>query len=181
MLDQLFKALHYLVQNSDMYKECDIQIDEAWLTQLLGKNPENALYIKEEFCTSHNINTNPVDLNIQNINDTDSDEEYNEIGVEETYNGNTDTILQTSETDVSSIAHIIALGEGNIPAFNEPLAEYLSFPTIFCGKTRPTNRERLIKTHTSEIIKWELCSAGTRVALHIPNILCPWSCKEIKQ
>ena len=114
-----------------MYKEGNIQIDDAWLTQLLGKSPENALYINEEICKSHNINTSPVDLNIQNINDIDSDEEYNEIDVVETCTGNTDTILQTSEIDVSSITHITAPGEGNIPVFNEPLAEYLSFPTIY--------------------------------------------------
>ena len=102
----VLKALHYLVQNSDRYTECNVQIDEAWLTQLLGKNPENALYINEEFCKSHNINTNPVDLNIQNINDIDSDEEHNEIDFDETYTGNTDTILQTSKTDVSYITHI---------------------------------------------------------------------------
>ena len=119
------------------------------MTQLLGKNPENGLYINEEFYKSHNINTNPVDLNIQYINDIDSDEEYNEIDIDETCTGNTGTILQTSETDVSSITDIIAPGEGNIPVLNEPLAEYLSFPTIFCGKTRSTNKERLIKVHTS--------------------------------
>ena len=101
-----------------MYKEHTIQIDKAWLTQLLGKNPENALYIIEEYCKPQQINTNPVDLNIQNINDIDSEEEFNEIDVDETYTGNTDTILQISETDVSSITHIMAPGEGNIPVFN---------------------------------------------------------------
>ena len=94
----VLKALNYLVQNNDMYKECNIQIDKAWLTQLLGKNAENN-------------NTNPVDLNIQNINGTDSGKEYKGIDVDETYTCNTDTILQTSETDVSSITHIIAPGK----------------------------------------------------------------------
>ena len=32
-----------------MYKECNIQINEALLTQLLGKIHENALYINEDF------------------------------------------------------------------------------------------------------------------------------------
>ena len=50
--------------------------------------------------------------------------------------------------------------------FNEPLAEYLSFPTIICGKTRPNNKERFHKVHTSEIFKWELCAVDTRVIPH---------------
>ena len=50
------------------------------------------------------------------------------------------------------------------------VAEYLSFPPIFCGKTRPTNDERLIQVPTSEIFKWELHSADTRVALHMKTL-----------
>ena len=137
--------------------------------------------------------TLPVDLNIQNINDIDSDEEYNEINVDETYTGNTDTILQTCETDVSSITHIIAPGEGNIPVFNKPLAKYSSFPTIFCGKANPQVKKDLLKSIQVKSLHGNYIQL-TLEFLFISQIFlgnqntyrwyiwwrrCPWSCEEI--
>ena len=35
-------------------------------------------------------------------------------------------------------------------------SEYLSFPTIFCGKRRPDNKERKIPVPYTTVCKWEL-------------------------
>ena len=51
-----------------------------------------------------------------------------------------------------------APGEGNRPLglFIEKDSEFLSFPTIYCGKRRADNSERLVPVHYSTICKWEL-------------------------
>ena len=51
-----------------------------------------------------------------------------------------------------------------------PDAEYLSFPSIFCGQRRPSNKERIVPVHYSDIVKWELRSIDRRVAQSVPNI-----------
>ena len=49
-------------------------------------------------------------------------------------------------------------------------SEYLSFPTIFCGKQRPDNKERKIPVPYSTVCKWELRCQDRRVAMSVPNI-----------
>ena len=49
-------------------------------------------------------------------------------------------------------------------------SEYLSFPTIFCGKRRPDNKERKIPVPYSTVCKWELRCQHRRVAMSVPNI-----------
>ena len=49
-------------------------------------------------------------------------------------------------------------------------SEFLSFPTIYCGKTRPDNKDRTTPVHYSTICKWELRSQDRRVAQSAPNI-----------
>ena len=46
-----------------------------------------------------------------------------------------------------------APGEGQIPVslFKDENAEYLAFPTIFCGQKRPDNCDRVQKVHYSDI------------------------------
>ena len=48
-------------------------------------------------------------------------------------------------------------------------SEFLSFPSIFCGKRRADNSERLVPVHYSTICKWELRSQDRRVAQSVPN------------
>ena len=49
------------------------------------------------------------------------------------------TLLDEQQIDVSSMFLTYAPGEGKRPIFNEPLAEYLCFPLIFCGQKHPPN------------------------------------------
>ena len=51
-----------------------------------------------------------------------------------------------------------APGEGQVPlsVFQDENAEYLAFPTIYCGQKRPDNSERVHKVHYSDICKYEL-------------------------
>ncbi len=130
------------------------------------------------------------DLNVS----PDADQ-FEEISHSATTEGNLDTMLDDptdifenlapsdgSNSEVTLVTGdkilTIAPGEGQIPVFREPNAEYLSFPTIFCGKTRPKNTERHRKVHTSSIFKAEMRNADLRVATNIQNIF--WKAKHMQ-
>ena len=61
-------------------------------------------------------------------------------------------------------------------------SEYLSFPTIFCGKRRrPDNKERKIPVPYGTVCKWELRCQDRRVAMSVPNIFYKLKKLQIKQ
>ena len=97
--------------------------------------------------------------------------------------GSSDTLLHPcavqSETKVLSIAP----GEGQTPLglYQDMDSEYLSFPSIFCGQRRPSNRERKVPVFYSDICKWELRSFDRRAALSIPNLFYKVKKIQIKQ
>ena len=60
-------------------------------------------------------------------------------------------------------------------------AEYLRFPSIFCGQRPPSKDERSIPVHYSDIVKWELRSVDRRVAHSVPNIFFKHNKLQMKQ
>ena len=56
---------------------------------------------------------------------------------------NYDPTVLTCDELLSPWEIMFASGEGQVPlsVFNDDNAEYLSFPTIFCGQKRQDNRE----------------------------------------
>lgn len=94
--------------------------------------------------------------------------------VDECPSGSTDTLLQ--EPDVGENANRVisfAPGEGNKPLgiFMDKDSEYLSFPTIFCGKQRPENNQRKVPVSYGTVCKWELRCQDRRAAMsakHFP-------------
>ena len=76
-----------------------------------------------------------------------------------------------------------APGEGNKPLgiFLDKDSEYLSFPSIFCGKQRPDNNERKVPVSCSTIAKWELRSQDRRSAMSVPNIFYKLKKLQIRQ
>ena len=79
----------------------------------------------------------------------------------------TDTLLDKPHTDISNISMTFAPGGSSRPVFHEPLAQYLVFPTIYCGKTHPENKDRVHPVQQREIFKYELQSVDTSVASKI--------------
>ena len=80
--------------------------------------------------------------------DNEKDKSDDWCEVEERPSGVTDTLLQepsAAENEDSVIS--FAPGEGNKPLgiFMDKDSEYLSFPTTFCGKRRPDNKERKVR------------------------------------
>ncbi|CAC5416667.1 unnamed protein product [Mytilus coruscus] len=90
-----------------------------------------------------------------------------------THVGNTDTLLDHIPDDnpLCDTGLTFAPGEGQRPIslYSDPDAEYLSFPTIFCGQRRPDNKERSVSVHYTDIVKWELRSMDRRVAQSVPK------------
>ena len=76
-----------------------------------------------------------------------------------------------------------APGEGNRPLgiFMYKDSEFLSFPTIYCGKRQADNSERRVPVHYSTMCKWELRSQDRRVAMSVPNIFYKLKKLQIRQ
>ena len=91
------------------------------------------------------------------------------------------TLLDEQQIDVNSMFLTYTPAEGKRPIFNEPLAEYLCFPSIFCGQKHPPNEERTHPLKQQDIFKYELCSVDTHAASNIPNIFWKAKHKQTKQ
>ena len=91
------------------------------------------------------------------------------------------TLLDEQQIDVNSMFLTYAPDEGKRPIFNEPLAEYLCFPSIFCGQKCPTKEERTHPLQQQYIFKYELHSVDTCVASNMPNIFWKAKHKQTKQ
>ncbi|XP_071123192.1 uncharacterized protein [Mytilus edulis] len=158
-------ALHYLMRTSDLYKSSGIEINEDWITEIAQ--------INEETHENEINSTEQEDNQDQNDSDDDSDH-FSEVDESETHVGNTDTLLDHIPDDnpLCDTGLTFAPGEGQRPIslYSDPDAEYLSFPTIFCGQRRPDNKERSVSVHYTDIVKWELRSMDRRVAQSVPNI-----------
>ena len=79
--------------------------------------------------------------------------------------------------------YTFAPGDGQIPVsfYNDPCAEELSFPAIYCGQKRPDNSEREVKVHYSHLAKAELRNKDRRAAQSIPNIFFKMKKIQTKQ
>lgn len=153
-------ALHRLMNESDLYKNSGITIDEKWIEEL---NEEN---ITENYDLSDNIEK-------ENTEESD-DDKFSEMDETENHVGNIDTLLdKIDEADLANNTEFIfAPGEGQhaISLYSDPDAEYLAFPSIFCGKSRPDNKDRHVPVQYTDIVKWELRSVDRRAAQSVPNL-----------
>ena len=120
--------------------------------------------------TDNEISQNP-DINSPDNEESDWSEE--ETDPNQQHIGSSDTILYPSSFDEYDGQHSysVAPSDSNqpVPIFQEDLEE-LAFPTIFCGESRPNNKQRLKPVKYSDICKTELHNKDRRVALNVTNI-----------
>ena len=120
-------------------------------------------------CTQHSANNAQISKVLpneeENTNNIDNIKEDEDV-----VNIQRDTMLSAPEDIPNELT--FAPGEGQCPisVFHNPDAEYLSFPTIFCGERRPSDKERNSSVHYTETCKHELSSVDGRVATNIPNV-----------
>ena len=141
-------ALQTLMNSSDLYKQANIAIDEEWNSKI-EPDFENPPLRK---CESGDDESGT-------FSETDDEEQP------------LMTLLDEQSVDRNAVLSV-APGEGQRPIsiFKDPNAEYLAFPTIFCGQKRMENSDRLTPAYYSDICKWELRCVDRRAALHVPNI-----------
>ena len=154
-------ALKTLLDTSQLYKEADITVDDKW-------NMDDTKPVTED-------STSKYQPNSDNESDTFSEiDDDNETPVM--------TLLDEQSLDKNEVLSV-APGEGQKPLsiFKDPNAEYLAFPTLFCGQKRMENSDRYVPVYYSDICKWELRCVDRRVALHIPNMFYKMKKLQIEQ
>ena len=198
---KVLDAAKYLVETSDLFKSEGIQVENSWLDNIslqcmnedwseFVQNPGvlrsdlqiDDIVMKENF-TQSSCENNICSGNVVNAgSETDDSDEWCEV--DERPSGVTDTLLQEPDVVVNADRIIsFAPGEGNKPLgiFIDKDSEYLSFPTIFCGKRRADNKERKVPVLYSTVCKWELRCQDRRVAMSVPNIFYKLKKLQIKR
>ena len=159
--NKVLQALHWLLNNSQLYKNAGISIDNTWIERI--RNPDNEDML-------HFVNRNqpsPEKQNEQsNMSDSDTDSDnFSEIDDKDVPQCNMDTLLEESQIHNNFLTFAPGEGQKPVSIFQDTDAEYLAFPTIFCGQQRASENDEN-SPYYSDICKWEL----RRVAESIPNI-----------
>lgn len=169
--NKVFDAAKWLVNNSMLFKNEGIQVDENWINnyQQIGAND----------------NLSSIDGGTQenDVPDEDETEQWTEDeNFENRPTGYFDTLLHPA--DFREFNQILSLAPGKAKPrwdyFRTFFSEFLAFPTIYCGQTRKDNSCRTVPLHFSTICKWELRNVDRRVAMNLPNIfyLLKKNCKS---
>ena len=180
---RVLTALHWLVNKSELYKRSGVEIDDNWFKEVTESSEETVREFLEvsnkQNKEKHKQNrTHEEDVTVSSLSkdstaadDYDSDQ-FSEIDTNELVS-NVDTLVDDENLENKYDKVItFAPGEGQHPLslYHDADAEYLCFPTIFCGQTRPSKEERTVTVHYSDIVKWELRSVDRRAAQSVPNI-----------
>ena len=136
---------------------------------------------ENDFCDAFQIEKMQDAISQQESKQDDDHNNVDDIDINHRNAPSVNTLLDEQQIDVNSMLLTYAPGEGKRPIFNEPLAEYLCFPSIFCGQKCPPNEERTHPLKQWDIFKYELCSVDTCVASNIPNIFWKAKHKQTKQ
>lgn len=173
-------ALKWLLQNSKMFQNEEITINENWdisseQSSWYGFNHENV----------DEMNSGSEDHNL--LDDANSQEQEDgwteDVNFESRLTGNTDTLLHPADVRSLSKVFSFAPGENQSPLglYEDVNAEYLAFPTIYCGQRRPDNKDRHTPVTYATICKWELRSQDRRSACSMPSLFFKLKRLQIKQ
>ena len=189
---RVLTALHWLMNNSELYKKSGLMVDDKWFQEVTESAEDTVrefLEVSKEQCKDKNYTGNEkqkqektTENDIEASNDYDSDH-YSEIDAND-HVGNIDTLVDDADIENKyDKVFTFAPGEGQHPLslYQDKDAEYLCFPTIFCGQTPPSRDERLVPVHYSDIVKWELRSVDRRAAQSVPNIFFKHKKLQMKQ
>ena len=122
---KILQALKYLLENSQLYKEHNINVNTEWLSDFTTQE-KNSTINNKQTTSDHNSNNQT-----NNIHDSLDDD----ITDEDLPNAPSINTLLTNKTiDPNKDVLSIAPAEGQKPIFTDADTEYLCFPTIFCGE-----------------------------------------------
>ena len=140
----MLEAAQYLVRNSEIFKNEGIQVMDNYISNTVRNDGEWSEFISENVKNtsknlSNNLNTQGIEEEKTNTSDdmidNDTDDEWCETN--EQPSGVMDALLQEPDVTQDGDRMIsFAPGEGNRPLsiFMDKDSEYLSFPSIYCGK-----------------------------------------------
>lgn len=168
--NKVLAATKWLIQNSSLFRAEGIELNESWNCQDVETEEES------ESNSNSTLTANSVEESII--------EAWTEEGsVEERPTGNMDTMMQSVDFREFNQVLSIAPGENFSPLsiFQDKNAEFLAFPTIYCGEARPDNKFRSVPLHYSTICKWELRNVDRRCAQCVPNLFYKLKRIQIKQ
>ena len=188
---RVLTALHWLMNNSKLYKNSGIVIDDDWfqdVTESAEETVREFLGVSREQTNDKHSMDNEKQEQTTSKKDTDAptdydSDHYSEIDAND-HVGNIDTLVDDADIDNKcDKVFTFAPGEGQHPLslYNDKDAEYLCFPSIFCGQTPPSKEERIVPVHYSDIVKWELRSVDRRAAQSVPNIFFKHKKLQMKQ
>ena len=162
---RVLTALHWLVNKSELYKRAGVEIDVDWFKEVTESSEETVREFlevpKEQNKEKHRQNPTVkedaseylLSKDSKATDDYDSDH-FSEIDTSEQV-GNVDTLVDDENLESKYDAITFAPGEGQHPLslYHDVDAEYLCFPTIFCGERRPSKEERTVPVYYSDIVK----------------------------
>ena len=194
---KVLTALQWLLDNSDLYKKAGINVANNWFQEVTESSDENvreflemstehSKVLNDVECQTHGQNRN-ASISVQNdrteTDNYESDDGYSEIDANEQV-GNVDTLVDDANIESKyDKVYTFAPGEGQHPLslYQDKDAEYLCFPSIFCGQKPVCNDQRSVPVHYSDIVKWELRSVDRRAAQSVPNIFFKHKKLQMKQ
>ena len=189
-------ALHWLMNNSKLYKNANVDIDEEWIKKVTNSCNE---VVQEFFNSNTKVNEASISPEDTALTETcqvsktsyscetlQAAEEEGCSDAEECAEsnvGNIDTLIDDANLENRNTTLTFAPGEGQQPLsiYQDENSEFLCFPTIFCGQSRKENEQRLVRVHYSDIAKWELRSQDRRAANSVPNIFFKQKKIQMKQ
>ena len=188
---RVLTALHWLMNNSKLYKNSGIVIDDDWFQEVTESAEETVREFlgnsRESTNGNHSVENKKQEESTSK-QDTDApagydSDHYSEVDAND-HVGNIDTLVDDADIDNKcDKVFTFAPGERQHPLslYNDKDAEYLCFPSIFCGQTPPSKEERIVPVHYSDIVKWELRSIDRRAAQSVPNIFFKHKKLQMKQ
>lgn len=175
--EKIIEAAKWLIHNSRLFRNEGISLNTEWS----AINGDTLMQEKE---IANSIHNESRDLNEESANCEVESEQWseNDEAVLKPA-GNFDTVMQPADFREFNRILSVAPAEGNSPLgmFQDINAEFLSFPTIYCGESRQNNNSRITPVHYSTICKWELRNADRRVAHNVTNIFFKLKKLQIKQ
>ena len=191
---KVLTALHWLVNKSELYKRSGVEIDVSWFKEVTESSEETVrefLEVSEEQ-NKEKHKQNPTledDMNISSLSkdskatDNYESDHFSEIDTNEQV-GNVDTLVDDENLE-NKYDKVITFapreGQHPLSLYHDIDAEYLCFPTIFCGQRRPSKEKGTVPAHYSDIVKWELSSVDRRAAQSVPNIFFKHKKLQMKQ
>ena len=165
-----------MINKSELYKKSGIVVDDNWfqkVTESAEDTVREFLEVSKQVKEKHKENS-PLEQEVDKsslpkdstVTDEYDSDHFSEIDSNEQV-GNVDALVDDANLENKSMIKFFT-GEGQHPLslYHDEVAEYLCFPTIFCGQTRPSKEERTVPVRYSDIVNWEL----RRAAQSVPNI-----------